>query len=241
MEHSLSQTKSNRKPWMDRQKLQKVFDFLIHALTRPEFHGVEHVPPEGGIILATNHMSRMDTLLLFINPARKDVTALVADKYQKYPLFAWILRTGGIIWLDRENADFGALRAAVEVLKKGIALGIAPEGTRSRTGQLLEGKPGTALVALRAGVPIVPTAIAGTENVFPRIFTLQRPRISVTFGKPFVLPPLDRDRREEQMKRYTEEIMCRIAALLPEKYHGFYRGHPRIREIQEGIGLDLQG
>ncbi|HMN60127.1 MAG TPA: lysophospholipid acyltransferase family protein [Anaerolinea sp.] len=216
---------------MQRETLRRIVKGLLLTFSRPTFLGTENLPKEGGVIVATNHMSRIDTMLLFINPARTDITALVADKYQKYPLFKWVLDTGGIIWLDRENADFGALRAAVEALKKGLALGIAPEGTRSDTAQLLEGKPGTVLVALRANVPIVPVGIACSEDFFSKAFTLRRPKMPLSFGKPFTFEPLSRDNRDEQMARYTTEIMCRIAAQLPEKYHGFYSGHPRIKEL----------
>ncbi len=216
---------------MKRETLRVIIDGLIRTFSRPTFLGCENLPPEGGVIIATNHMSRIDTLMLFINPARKDVTALVADKYKEYPLFKWILDTGGIIWLDRENADFGAVRAAVEALKKGLALGIAPEGTRSDIGQLQEGKPGTVLVALRANVPVVPVGIAGSEVFFAKALTLRRPKVTLSFGKPFTFEPLSRDNRSEQMATYTTEIMCRIAAQLPEKYHGFYAGHPRIKEL----------
>lgn len=217
---------------MTRDNLRSIMNGLLRFLTRPTFTGLENIPLEGGLIVATNHMSRMDTLLLLITPNRTDITALIADKYQRYPVFSWIIRTGGGIWLDRENADFGALRAGVDALKRGLALGIAPEGTRSKNGGLLEGKPGTVLVALKAEVPILPVGIYGTQNVFVRAFTFQRPRVWINFGKPFCLEPLDRNRRSEQMKEYTDELMCRIAAQLPEKHHGFYTGYPRIKEIQ---------
>ena len=183
------------------------------------------------MIVATNHMSRADTLLLFLNPARKDITALVADKYKKYPIFNWILNVGGIIWLERDKADFGAFRLAADVLKSGVALGIAPEGTRSQTGQLQEGKPGAVLLALKANVPIVPVAIAGTETFFRRLLTLRRPQIRITFGPAFTLPPLDRANRDESLKKMTDEIMARIAVLLPPKYWGFYKDNPRLQEM----------
>jgi 1-acyl-sn-glycerol-3-phosphate acyltransferase len=221
---------------MQRETLRKILARLILGMTRTTFYGSEYLPREGGVLVATNHISRMDTLLLFINPGRTDITALVADKYQSYPLFKWILDTGGIIWLDRENADFGAVRAAVTALKQGRALGIAPEGTRSPIAQLQEGKQGITLVALKAGVPIVPVGIAGTEDVFKKALTLQFPKISVRFGPAFTLPPLDRDRREEQMKQYTDEIMCRVAAQLPEPYRGVYKEHPRLRELLAASG-----
>lgn len=216
---------------MKRETLQKIIRGLLTTLARVEFRGLENLPLEGGLIVATNHMSRMDTLHLFINPRRTDITALVADKYKKYPVFNWVLDTGEVIWLDRDKADFAAFRLAAEVLKRGVALGIAPEGTRSQTGQLQEGKPGTALLALKANVPIVPVGIAGTEAYFHRLLTLRRPHVVLTFGPAFQLPPLDRDNRDESLKNMTEEIMARIAALLPEKYWGFYKDNPRAKEL----------
>ena len=216
---------------MKRETLQSIFRFLLTRLARVEFCGLEHLPPSGPIIVATNHMSRMDTLYLFINPARPDITALVADKYQKYPVFNWILNTAGIIWLDRSKADFGAFRLAVDVLKGGVSLGIAPEGTRSTTGQLQAGKQGTALLALKAGVPVVPVGISGSEEYFRRLLTLRRPNLRLTFGPAIHLPPLDRDNREESLQKMTDEIMCRIAILLPEKYWGYYHDHPRLKEM----------
>lgn len=221
---------------MKRETLRRIFVWLLTHAARVEFSGLEHLPGDGGIIVATNHMSRMDTLFLFINPVRKDITALVADKYKKYPIFNWILDSGGVIWLDRTKADYGAFRVAADALKQGLAMGIAPEGTRSDTGQLLEGKPGTVLLAMRTGMPVVPVGIAGTETFFRDLLRLRRPRIHVHFGPAFTIPPIDRDRRDEQMQYWTEEIMARIAALLPAKYWGFYKNHPRVAELAAQSG-----
>ena len=129
---------------MKRDTLQKIIRFLLKTLTRVEFVGAENIPTSGGIILATNHMSRIDIPLLFINPARPDITALVTDKYQEYAFIRWFTNTAEGIWLDRTKADFTAFRMAADVIKAGKALGIAPEGTRSTTGSLLEAKEGTA-------------------------------------------------------------------------------------------------
>jgi 1-acyl-sn-glycerol-3-phosphate acyltransferase len=176
-------------------------------------------------------MSWTDTLYLFVNPARLDITALVADKYKKIPVFSGVLNVGGVIWLDRDKADFTAFRLAADVLKSGVALGIAPEGTRSRNGQLQEGKAGIALLASRAGVPIVPVGIAGSENYFRNLRRLRKPQISLTFGPAFTPPPMDRNNRNESLKILTDEIMCRIAILLPPKYWGYYKDHPRLKEM----------
>lgn len=216
---------------MNRQQLHAIIDPLLRTLARVEYLGLEYLPKEGPVIVATNHMSRMDTLYLFVNPARPDITALVADKYLKYPVFNIILKAGGVIWLDRDKADFTAFRKAIEVIRSGVAMGIAPEGTRSRNGQLQEGKQGTALLALKTNVPIVPVGIAGSDEYFKRLLTFRRPHLTLKFGPAFTLPPLNRDSRDEQLQQYTEEIMCRIAALLPPKHRGFYKDHPRLKEL----------
>ena len=215
-----------------RETINSVLAFLMRVLTRYEFIGADNIPKQGGVIVATNHMSRVDTVLLALNPTRPHITALVADNYQKNPLFKFVLDAAGIIWLDRTQADFGAFRVALDALKQGHCLGIAVEGTRSVTAQLQEGKPGAVLLATKSGVPIVPVGLAGTETAFSDLGHFRRSKIVARFGPAFTLPPLERDNRNEAMKQYTDEIMCRIAAVLPEKYHGFYANHPRLKELQ---------
>jgi 1-acyl-sn-glycerol-3-phosphate acyltransferase len=216
---------------MNRKELQKLARFAINKLARIDYIGEENIPKQGGFILATNHMSRVDIPILFIMPVRDDVIALAADKYKKNPLFRYLIETSENIWIDRDKADFAALRAAVLCLKSGQVLGIAPEGTRSSTGQLNEGKPGTALIAERAQVAILPAGLAGTETAFKKLLAFQRPHITVRFGKPFELPPMTRENREAWLRDTTEEIMCRLAAVLPPQYHGFYANHPRLKEL----------
>jgi 1-acyl-sn-glycerol-3-phosphate acyltransferase len=216
---------------MNSHKLRSIINWLMKRLTISEFSGLENIPSSGGVLIACNHMSRMDIPLLFVTPNRPEMTALVTTKYLKYPLLRWFIVTAEGIWLDRDTADFSAFRKAVEALKMGKAVGIAPEGTRSTTASLLEGKPGTALLALRAGVPIIPTAIIGTEDSVEKLLHLKKPHIIARYGKPIIPPALDRNNREGQLEHLTTEIMCRIAAMLPEKYHGFYAGHPRLKQI----------
>ena len=114
-------------------------------------------------------------------------------------------------------------------------LGIAPEGTRSTVRALLEGKPGTAYLAEMMRVPVVPVAITGTETAMARILTFRPPKIRVHYGKPFTLPPIDRSDRDASLQRNTDEIMSRIAVLLPERYRGFYKDHPRVKELEKGF------
>ena len=113
----------------------------------------------------------------------------------------------------------------------GGMLGIAPEGTRSRTGALIQAKTGTAYLADKAGVPVVPAAIYGSESAMRQLFHLHRPAIHIEFGKPFTLEPVSRSNRDADLQRNTDEIMCRIAAMLPQRYWGVYAGHPRLIEL----------
>ena len=216
---------------MKRETLQTLVNFLIKVLTRTRFLGLEHVPTSGPLIVATNHSSYIDIPLLFVNPARPDITALVTTKYKRHFFISWFVNVGQAVWINRDIADFTAIRAANQALQAGKSLGISPEGTRSRTSQLMPGKPGILLLALKSKAPIVPVAIYGTEKVFTRAFTLQRPRLTVRFGPAFQLPPLDQEERAKLQQEYTDEIMCRIAALMPEKYWGYYKDHPRLKEL----------
>jgi 1-acyl-sn-glycerol-3-phosphate acyltransferase len=216
---------------MESHKLRKLISWLMKHLTNTQYKGVENIPSTGGVLIATNHLSRMDIPVLFLVPNRPEMTALVTTKYLKHPLIKWFIVSAKGIWIDRDTADFSAFRQAVKALEDGKAVGIAPEGTRSKAGYLLEGKPGTALLALRAHVPIVPVAITGTIGAFKKTITLQHPTINAEFGALIPAPEIDRQHRDEQLQKLTDEIMCQIAVMLPESYRGFYANHPRLKEL----------
>jgi 1-acyl-sn-glycerol-3-phosphate acyltransferase len=216
---------------MRREQIQSIIRFLYKTLTHTTVVGLENVPKQGGCLLATNHISRLDPPLVFALLDREKVTALVADKYKKYPFLGWLVEAVEGIWLNREQLDMRALREAITFLREGGALGIAPEGTRSQTRALIAAKTGVAYLADKAGVPIVPAAVTGTEYAIKAVLRLRRPRIRILFGRPFMLPPVDAKDRSAALQRNTDEIMCQIAALLPPEYRGVYAGHPRVQEI----------
>jgi 1-acyl-sn-glycerol-3-phosphate acyltransferase len=216
---------------MDKVRLRRIVRFVIFKLCRVEQVGLENIPLIGGVLQAVNHLSWIDGPLIFAVYPRPDVTALAASKYRRNALSRWLLDSAGVIWVDRDNPEPRALKEAVRFMREGGLLGIAPEGTRSRSGGLMPAKHGVAFLAKQARVPIQAVAVTGTERVFRTLATLRRPRIRVEFSPIFELPPDGNNGRDELHKIYSDEIMCQIAALLPESYRGVYADHPRLREL----------
>ncbi len=216
---------------MRRAILRAIVRFLFVLLSRLDIQGLDNIPKEGCAILSANHLGRLDSALIFILLDRTDATGMVGDTYKKNLFFRWLIESVNGIWVNRGQADLSALREAREYLQKGGLLGIAPEGTRSRTGALQQAKTGVAYLADKTGAPIIPIAISGTEKVFRELGRLHRPRIRVRIGELFTLPPLDRRNRNLSLDRNTDEIMCHIAAMLPSQYRGVYAQHPRLQEL----------
>lgn len=216
-----------------RSALCGIMHLLFFLLTKVDVTGKENIPEEGGYMVAANHLSMIEVPLVYCMIERDDVSGLVARKHYKNPFFRWIVNGLGGIWLSRDEIDTRALRDARDHMKNGGVLGIAPEGTRSQTGGLISAKTGVAFLADQARVPILPVAVAGTWQIQKQILALRRPTIQVNFGETFTLPPIDRKKRDEGLQENTEEIMCRIAALLPPGNRGVYADHPRVLELLE--------
>jgi 1-acyl-sn-glycerol-3-phosphate acyltransferase len=216
---------------MLRAILHTLARFLFTLFSRMEVTGLENIPPCGGAILAANHLSRLDPALVFSVIERRDVTALVADKYRRNWLLRHLIEAVYGIWINRERADFHALREARDYLRSGGALGIAPEGTRSRTRALKEAKTGVAYLAHKADVPVIPVAIWGTEAAIAHLLRLHRPELHIHFGQPLYLTALAPGDRNAALQGNTDEIMCQIAVLLPPAYRGVYASHPRLQEL----------
>lgn len=209
--------------------------FILHLIARVRIQGLEHIPPTGEpAIVVTNHLGRLDAMLAVVLAERDDFILFIAEKYQKYPFWRWIVRRVDGIWLNRYEADLQAMRQAYRRLQQGEILGMAPEGTRSETESLAPGKPGAAYLAAKGQLPIIPIGLTGTEDrlVGQRLKRLRRLDIDIRIGEPFVLPPMvDRKQRDAYLEQSTEEIMCRIAVLLPPPYRGVYADHPRVGEL----------
>jgi 1-acyl-sn-glycerol-3-phosphate acyltransferase len=216
---------------MQRKVLRSIVRFLFKHLSHLEVIGLENLPGDGSYLLAVNHLGRLDAPLVFSLIEREHLSALVADKYQSSPFFRWIVNQVNGIWIQRDEADIRALKAARDYLHSGGVLGIAPEGTRSQTGGLQGAKTGAAYLADKANASVIPVGICGTQKALSELLRFRRPKIRIVFGKPLKLQAIDRRTRAVGLQRNSDEIMCRIAALLPSEYRGVYQDHPRLQEL----------
>jgi len=206
--------------------------FLMKLIADVEVHGIEKAP-RGNLIAAANHLGRLDTAALLYIIDREDIIMPVAEKYKNHPIFGVLGRAVNAIWLNRFEADYAALRQILARMEQGGMLVIAPEGTRSKTEALQEGKMGVAFLAAKSGYPVLPVAVTGTEDrrILENLKRFRRSKIVVRGGDPLHVELPKGKGREEAMRQATDEIMCRIAALLPENYRGFYADHPRLKEL----------
>lgn len=218
-----------------RNFIRWLFRLLVNAVAHVDAKGYEHLPKEGSFVIATNHLGILDAPIAFYALDYWDMFVLIGEKWEKVAFFRWLGKYFNFIFIDRFNPDIKTLRKVIALMEKDNILVIAPEGTRSRVGSLIAAKPGVSYLAAKLKRPIVPVAITGTEDkaFFGNLKKLRRAHITLTAGPAFTLPPLPREDRDEALKKYTDEIMCRIAALLPETYRGFYSEHPRLKEILE--------
>jgi 1-acyl-sn-glycerol-3-phosphate acyltransferase len=217
---------------------------ILILVARLELHGYENVAGlDEAALVVSNHLGRLDVALVYHYLDRQDILVLVAEKYQKVAWIRWFVKALGAVFVDRFNADLNTMRIALNHLKQGKVLVLAPEGTRSPTGALIEGRSGASYLAARSGVWVVPIAIYGSEDkaVLQAFRHLRRAHITATVGKPFKFPPLPASNREETLQAYTDEMMCQIAILLPEKYRGVYADHPRLKELLAQAAQSSEG
>ena len=203
---------------------------LATALWRPEVVGLEHVPPTGGVVLASNHLSFVDSVVIPIVVPRP-VAFLAKEEYftgtgVKGALSRAWFESLGMLPVDRDDsrAALTSLDTARGVLDGGGAFGVYPEGTRSRDGRLYRGRTGVAQLALSAGVPVVPVGLHGTDRIQPVGARLPRlARVRVAFGPPIEPGTRFADMPSGRARRLlTDEVMAAIATLSGQEETGVY-------------------
>ena len=217
---------------MKYKTLRSMVRFIMNLIVDIEVRGLEKLPP-GNVIVAANHLGRLDTAALMCILDREDIIMPVAEKYKDHPFYGALGRSVNAVWLNRFEADYSAFRQILERMKQGGILAIAPEGTRSKTAAMQEAKMGVAFLASKSGYPVLPVAVTGTEDrgVVENLKHFRRSKITVRAAELMYIDIPKGKGREEALRQATDEIMCQIAALLPENYRGFYADHPRLKEL----------
>ena len=203
------------------QFANRVLRLVMSLVLDYEVDGLENLPEEGPLIVVQNHMIFIDTVLGAAFIDREIVGMSKAENYDN-PLLAICFNLYGTFPVRRGEVDRQALRTSLRVLKDGKVLMVAPEGTRSKSNTLQKGKDGLSYIAVKSGAGIIPAAIWGQEKLWRQLRRLRRTKVKAVFGMPFVFEPGQGKMSREQLAQMTDEMMYRIATLLPEEYRGYY-------------------
>ena len=203
--------------------MNRILRFVFQIVCRINPEDFKKVPVEGPLILVGNHINFLEVPVFLPHIDHPNVIGIAKRETWKNPLFNFLFNQWGIIPIDRGMVDREAFRLTEEALKQGKVIAVSPEGTRSKDGRLMQGKPGVVAIAHRSNAPLLPVAFYGYENFWQNFKRFKKTDFRVVVGDPFRLNlnghALSRDVRQEA----ADEIMMKIAELLPEKYHGYYQ------------------
>ncbi|MDI6942493.1 MULTISPECIES: lysophospholipid acyltransferase family protein [Microbacterium] len=215
---------------------------LARAVYRPRVEGRENIPAEGAVILASNHLSFIDSIVIPIAAAPRPVHFLAKSDYFTGTGFkGWFSRTFftavGAIPVDRAagQAALDALDRQKDILATGAAVALHPEGTRSRDGRLYKGRTGVAYLALESGAPVVPIGLIGTDKVMPvgaRMPSL-RDRVTVRFGAPIDVSVHGPASSGKARRAATDQIMAAIHELSGQELAGVYNELPASSTLEK--------
>lgn len=194
---------------------------VLFLFTRWRVLGREQIPDEGPLLVAANHLSLADPPIMGCSINRQAMF-LAKEELFLHRIQRYIVRNYGAFPVRRGGMNREALRFAEKWFDRGKALIVFPEGRRSMEAQIVDAFSGSALIAVRNRVPILPVGIYGTEKITGLTWWLRRPRITVNIGRPFNLPSVNGKITKEQLAEFTRSIMARIAELLPGEYRGQY-------------------
>jgi 1-acyl-sn-glycerol-3-phosphate acyltransferase len=192
---------------------------LMCRIDAPDF---QKVPRKGPFIVYSNHTGQIEVPLMYSHLQPRPVTGLAKIETWDGWFLHWLFNLWGAIPIRRGEADMTAMRTSLQVLKNNEILVIAPEGTRNKTGKLLRAQPGIVTLALRTGAPLLPVAHWGGENFLSNLKRLKRTDFHIRVGEPFKLVPDYGHVPKEIRQQMVDEMMYRLATLLPDYYRGAY-------------------
>jgi 1-acyl-sn-glycerol-3-phosphate acyltransferase len=213
----------------------------MRVLFRPRVEGAEHIPGDGPVILAGNHVTFIDSMFLSL-VVKRQVFFIGKDEYVTTPgvkgrLMAAFFTSVGMIPVDRDGGHGGvaALMTGRRILDEGRVFGIYPEGTRSPDGRLYRGRTGVSRLALMTGAPVVPFAMVGTDRIQPGGAGVPHVhRFTVRFGKPLEFSRyegMDRDRYV--LRAVTDEVMSHVMRLSGQEYVDVYATKAKASQARE--------
>lgn len=210
--------------------LRRIIPPIATPYLRLEIEGLEGIPATGGAVLACNHLSFIDSIVLPLHVPRPVYFLGKADYWDSWRT-RWFFQGTGVVPVHRDGGARGAgsLRTGVEILQRGDLLGIYPEGTRSPDGRLYRGKTGPVRMALEAGVPIVPCAVRGSDLAMPEGRRVpRRGPITVRYGNPIDVSRYDDGSdRIQALRTATNAVMTAIMALSGQEYVDSYAAHAK--------------
>lgn len=197
----------------------RIYFRLTLRLDAPD---IDKVPMQGPLIVISNHTGQIEVPILATLLQPRLIRGWGKAEAFKNPFLRWIFHNWGIIPVRRGEADMGALKAALRAIENNAIFGIAPEGTRNYTGKLKRAQSGTVMLALRSGAPIIPIAHWGGEKLMKNLKQFKRTDFHIRVGEPFKLNVEGLKVNAEIRQQIADEMMYRLAGLLPQEYHGEY-------------------
>ncbi len=195
---------------------------LTRMVCRVDDGQVVRIPTQGPLIIVSNHINFIEPLVVYTHLLPRPMAFFAKIESWDNKLIGWLFDMWGGIPLQRGSADVGAIRLGLAALENGTILAVAPEGTRSGDGNLMEGHPGVVTMALHSGAPLIPMACYQHEDFWDNLTHLRRTDFRMAVGHPFTLQTNDMPVTREVRRQMIGEIMYQIAALLPPSYRGVY-------------------
>jgi 1-acyl-sn-glycerol-3-phosphate acyltransferase len=194
----------------------------LEIMCRIDKSELRKVPQKGPIIAYSNHTGSVEVPLMFVELLPRPVTGIAKVETWNGWFLRFVFTQWNIIPIHRGEADMAAMRKSLDALKQGYILGMAPEGTRNKTGAMIKVHPGIVTLALHSGAPLLPMGNWGGENFLKNLKQLKRTDFAIRIGEPFKINTHGERMTGELRQIIADEMMYKVAALVPAPYRGVY-------------------